>query len=322
MRGRAVLISGYASLDSFILVDRFRGLGETSTVLALEGLGHPLPGGCACNIAVACARLGIENFLVTALGKDAEGLTYRNLLRAAGVDTRFVCLVKGKNSPRTLLVNDRDGNHMTFYYPGASDHIMKELRDELPALEELDIHYGVITVGDPRLTRELVTHLHRKETPVLWSFRADMRAYPPDLLQFLLEVAAYLVINEAEARLLQRILSLGDVSELLRHGPKGVVVTKGSRGSEVITEAGRETIPPVRPSCVVDPTGAGDGFVAGVTYGLYHGLPLSISARIGATLASFVLEEWGAQTALPGLAKLKARYCKNFGPWPIREGDQ
>lgn len=319
MSGRAVLVSGYASLDSFILVDHLRSLGETSTILALKGLEHPLPGGCACNISVACARLGIESLLVTALGEDAEGLAYREFLRTTGVNTHFVCLVKGESSPRTLLVNDRDGNHITFYYPGASDYIVEALRGKLAELEKFNVCYGIITVGNPKITQELVAYLCQKNVPILWSFKADMRAYPLDLLQLLLGAAAYLVINEAEACLLQRLLVLDDVSELLDRGLRGIVVTKGSKGSEVITDTGRETVPPILPSRVVDTTGAGDGFVAGIVYGLYHGLSLSASARIGATLASFVLEEWGAQTALPDIEKLKTRYCRNFGSWPVKE---
>ncbi|MGC8817407.1 MAG: carbohydrate kinase family protein [Candidatus Hadarchaeum sp.] len=322
MRGQAVLVSGYASLDSFILVDHIRGLGETSSVLAFKGLDRPLPGGCACNIAMACARLGIGSLLITALGEDVEGITYKERLASAGIDTRFVCLVRGVASPRTVLVNDQDGGHLTFYYSGASDHLIEMMKGNLAELEGLDVRYSVITVGDPGFTRELVVLLHRRRVPILWAFKADMRAYPYHLLQLLLEVAEYLVVNEAEARLLCKLFALGDISALLDFGPKGVVVTKGSRGSEVITDVGRETIPSVQPCRMVDPTGAGDGFVAGVLYGLYHGKSLAVSARVGATLASFVLEEWGAQTALPGLAELKARYCKNFGSWPVEEGDQ
>ncbi|MBC7097620.1 hypothetical protein H5T52_00615 [Candidatus Bipolaricaulota bacterium] len=322
MREPGVLISGYASLDYLILVDRIRGPGETSTVLAFKGLDQPLPGGCACNIAMACARLGVRTFLVTVLGEDTDGTAYKEQLETAGIDTRFVHLVKGAGSPRTLLVNDQDGNHLTLYYPGASDYVMEVLERSSGVLEKLDVCYGVITVGEPKVTRKLVTVLHQRRVPIIWSFKADMRAYPSDLLQALLEAAAYLVVNEAEARLLQRLFALRDVGELVKRGLRGVVVTKGSRGSEVIVEGERVTVPPVQPSRVVDPTGAGDGFVAGVLYGLYHGLTLPLSARIGATLAAFVLEGWGAQTALPNLAELRARYCENFGVWPVKEGDR
>ena len=322
MREPRVLISGYASLDYLILVDRIRGPGETSTVLAFKGLDQPLPGGCACNIAMACARLGLGSFLVTALGEDTEGTAYKERLEAAGIDTRFVCLVKGAGSPRTLLVNDQDGNHLALYYPGASDCVMEALERNLGVLDKLDVCYGVITVGEPKLTQKLVTILHQREVPIIWSFKADMRAYPSDLLQSLLEAATYLVVNEAEARLLERLFALGDVGELLKCGLKGIVITKGSRGSEVIADAKRVSVPAVQPSRVVDPTGAGDGFVAGVLYGLCRGLSLPISARIGATLAAFVLEGWGAQTALPNLAELRGRYCESFGPWPMKEGDQ
>jgi sugar/nucleoside kinase (ribokinase family) len=320
MSGANILVTGYASFDSFILIDHFCGEGKTSTVLAFEGLERPLPGGCACNIAVACARLGIRTALVTVLGADEYGTAYKEFLTKLGVDTSLVSLQKGLPSPRTFLINDRAGNHITLYYPGASDMVMQALKSKISIIQELNISHGVITVGDPWLTREVVFYLEKKGVPILWSFKGDMRAYPPDLLQYLLNVSAYLVINESEAILLKQLVGLGDVSELLKRGFQGMIVTKGDKGSEVLTEAGKEVIPAVRPSCTVDPTGAGDGFVAGVIYGLYHGLPLSISARIGAVLASFVLESWGAQTSLPDPVALQRRYREAFGSWPIQEG--
>jgi len=320
MSAASILITGYASLDSFILIDHFCGQGKTSTVLAFEGLEQPLPGGCACNIAVACARLGIKTTLVTVLGADKHGTAYKKVLTKLGVDTALVSLRKGLPSPRTFLINDREGNHITLYYPGASDEAIQALKDKIKIIQELNISHGVITVGDPCLTREVVFYLEKKGVPILWSFKGDMRAYPPDLLQYLLRVSTFLVINESEAILLKQLVGLTDIYELLERGFKGVIVTKGKRGSEVLTEAGKEVIPAVRPSRTVDPTGAGDGFVAGVTYGLYHRLPLSISARIGAVLASFVLESWGAQASLPDLAALQTRYREAFGSWPIKEG--
>lgn len=319
MKNRAVLISGYASLDSFVIVQRFRGLNETSTVLAFEGFEHPLPGGCACNIAVASARLGLKPLLVTALGEDTEGLSYLAVLHTTGVDTRLVGIVKGKRSPRTIIISDLDGNHVTLYYPAASDYTLETIKHRLSILNDIDLNYGVITVGDPQLTELLVLYLQQRTVPILWSFKSDMRAYPHNLIQLLLQNATYLICNEAEAYLLNSIMGLRDIKSILKYGLKGIIITMGDKGSQVIANDAEQLIPAIKASRIVDPTGAGDGFVAGVLFGLAHGLPPSISAQIGATVASFVLEAWGAQTALPSLSELEQRYRANFGQWPLKE---
>ena len=64
---------------------------------------------------------------------------------------------------------------------------------------------------------------------------------------------------------------------------------------------------------MLDPTGAGDAFTAGVLLGLQHEFPLYICCHLGAVVSSFVIEAWGCQTNLPKLAEIKARYHQSFG---------
>jgi len=316
MKSGAVLVSGYASFDSFLVVDRFYGKGKTSTVVTIEGLEQPYPGGCACNIAVACARLGIRPILVTVLGDDDVGNSYISFLNKIGVDTRLVYLAKKSPSPRTILINDKNGSSVTLYYPGPSDEAAQELRTQLDVIKKYEIAWAVITVGNSDITNKTIDILSLLRVPILWSFKSDMRAYPPAMLQKLIRVSAYLILNEGEFRLLRKILDY-HTDDFWKQGLKGIIVTRGAKGCKIVTEDKQLFVPSVKPSKVMDTTGAGDGFVAGVLYGLYHGLDLPQAARIGTVLASFVVEMWGAQSALPDLEKLKARYLENFGTWPI-----
>ncbi len=94
--------------------------------------------------------------------------------------------------------------------------------------------------------------------------------------------------------------------------------TQGAQGAEVITPQGRTVIPAARlaSGAVVDPTGAGDGFAAGLLAGLVWGFSPVESAQLGAVIASYVLEAVGCQTNLPDRAALAGRYRANFGEFP------
>ena len=123
---------------------------------------------------------------------------------------------------------------------------------------------------------------------------------------------AKIVDRAATARLLEPWLGPGlDIEQL--PVPRLVVVTRGGEGSAWYSNDGRQDMPSVKPAAFVDSTGAGDSFVAGTRKGLIAGQSNETAARIGATVASFVIEKWGCQTNLPSLAQVAERFEANFG---------
>ena len=94
---------------------------------------------------------------------------------------------------------------------------------------------------------------------------------------------------------------------------EAITITKGSKGSIVMWRGGETHVPAVPPAKFIDPTGAGDAFCAGMLWGARFGLAWDSAARIGTVVASFAIEELGAQTGLPNLAAVRRRYSEFFG---------
>lgn len=305
-----VLSTGYASLDFVMQVNRAPQPGETGIIIDASGLEKVTPGGCACNIAVACSRLGLKSGVVIVLGDDPEGQNYYNKLAAEGVEVRGVQLIPGGHSPRCFLFVDPEGRHQTFYYPGISDR--DDISLSLDNSLALGTRWGVITVGNPTFNRTVADWLARLGVPLLWSLRDDPHAYPRSLVERLVDLSQILVMNEDEARLLKKMLNLSTFSPLLERNIRAIVLTLGACGSQIIEADCTIDIPAVPPKIIVDPTGAGDAFTAGLLFGLCHNLPLEVGARIGSVTASFVLEALGAQTNLPNLEKVCERYLTTF----------
>lgn len=306
-----VLVTGYPSLDHIFRVNRSPQPGETGVILDAHGLEEVTPGGCACNVAVGCARLGLKAGVVLVLGDDLEGRRYRNALAAQGIDTRGLQLVPHGRSPHCFLFIGPDGRHQTFYYPGVSDcgEIALILDDSLGR----GTRWGVITVGNAVHNDILARWLAGLNVPILWALKGDPHAYPRPLVERLANLSQVVVMNEDEARALQSMLGLGTLRALFERGIRAIVLTLGARGSRILGPEHTTEIPAVPPRILVDPTGAGDAFTAGLLFGLCRGLTLEVGARTGAVMASFVLEGWGAQVNLPTWSQVMERYQDAFG---------
>jgi len=303
-----VLTVGYPSLDWIYLIDRIPEVEQTARILNRPA--HPAPGGCAANIAVACVRLGLRAGVVTVIGADSLGRTYVGALKAAGVDTRGITIAPGERSPHCLLLIDQEGHHLTFYDPGFSER--KRLSFRIPGHWERGIKMGVITVGPPALIRKAATWFQRHRIPMLWSLKGDPKAWPDSMLNWLAQHSQLIIMNDMEAIWLQEALQVRSWDALLAGSVRAIAITMGSHGSRVLDHQGWKLIPAVPPRRLVDPTGAGDAFTAGFLWGWVHGLPPERCARVGAVVASFALEAWGAQQGLPTLFQVKDRYHRFF----------
>jgi adenosine kinase len=97
-----------------------------------------------------------------------------------------------------------------------------------------------------------------------------------------------------------------------------VVLTRGDQGSAVMTREGMVEVPVARPEQVVDPTGAGDAYRAGLLAGLLRGLDLPQAARMGALAATYAVERNGTQEHSYTFDEFAARYERAFGePLPV-----
>lgn len=308
-----LLISGYPGFDRIIRVSRAPEVGETAIILDPPGIPNATAGGCANNIAVAAARLGTGAAPVIVLGDDADGLKMASILEAEGVDTRCIHHVPGGKTAGTFLFIAPEGGHQTFYYPGAADD---QIQLNIPAQVLEDLEYGVVTVGNPYHTAQFADVMNKAGIPLVWSLRNDPHAFPHEIVEKLVDGCRILVMNEYEGLALVKMFGLNSLEGLFEKGVEMMILTRGSQGSNVYQPGSNTELPAVSPRAVVDPTGAGDAFVAGLLVGLCRGADPVQAAKIGACTASFVLEQWGCQTSLPTWEQMVQRFLAEFGTLP------
>jgi adenosine kinase len=308
-----IITTGYPSLDVIVSVERLPEVGETAILDTPVTDRTGSLGGCAVNVAVGCSRLGASSAAVVLVGDDEAGTRVTERLRAEQVDVSYTDRVSGRQTSNTLLLEDHEGNHRTYFFPGAADSHTVAAADRLPRLDDA---WGIITVGNAAANLTLSRTLRGRGARLITSFRRDAYSFSGELNAYLTAESTVLVMNRAEAAWLSGQLEVDSVSELLGGAVELVVVTGGAEGFEYHTLSGSAHEQVVEPTRFVDATGAGDGFVAGLATALTSGADYAGAVRLGAVVASFVIEEEGCQTNLPTFPTALARYHRHYGSLP------
>jgi adenosine kinase len=132
-----------------------------------------------------------------------------------------------------------------------------------------------------------------------------------DELMSMMAGARALTVNDYEARIVEQRTGK-PVAELTRH-VEAVIVTRAGEGSSVFTAGQRIDVPSVAPEAVVDPTGCGDAYRAGLLYGMARGWDWRRSARLASVMGSIKIAHRGGQNHQPTRDTIAARFKSAFG---------
>src|SRR3989337_654042 len=135
-----------------------------------------------------------------------------------------------------------------------------------------------------------------------------------ELAEFV-RLADYVAVNDYEGRMLED--RTGRKLEDLARDVKALVVTRGAQGSRIMAGDTQHEIPVAHADRVVDPTGCGDAYRAGLLYGIAKGWDWPRIGRLSATLGAIKIASRGAQNHRADRAMVEARYRQSFGesPW-------
>ncbi len=265
-------------------------------------------GGVAGNIAYNLALLGERPRIVATAGQDfAE---YRAWLEKAGVDASGVREVPDEFTASCFINTDRSNNQIVAFYPGAMTHAKDlTLKDRQLTSDDL----VVISPTDPVAIVRYASECRALGVPYVF----DPGKQTPQLekAQILagLDGCAVLVGNDYEFGMMSQKLAMPE-KDLIAAAPL-TVVTLGEGGSLFYVGGAKEALRvPIAPvESVVDPTGAGDAFLAGLVYGYARGLPHEVTGRLGALVAAYCIEHRGCQEHTFLRADFRARYHEAFG---------
>jgi adenosine kinase len=129
------------------------------------------------------------------------------------------------------------------------------------------------------------------------------------------ELADYVAVNDYEGKLLEE--RTGRSLDQLAREVKALICTMGAKGSVIISGGQRHEIPSVEAQAVVDPTGCGDAYRAGLLYGIAHGWDWLSTGKLGSLMGAIKIAQRGAQNHAPGRDEIEARFRRAFGytPW-------
>lgn len=269
-------------------------------------------GGTCGNIAYSLALLGERPLAVGTVGVDFDD--YRQALERVGVDTRGLAVMAELYTAGCTIITDRDDNQITGFYPGAMSEASRLSLHDLPVGE---VEMVVVAPNDPAAMARAVRESRELGWPLLYDPGMQLpRLAREDLLEGI-GSAAVLIGNDYEIALIGE--RLGRTTEELLELTSLVVVTRGAQGALLLRGHERVEVPAAPAREVVDPTGAGDAFRAGLVLGLIHRLPLATCGRLGAVAAVYAVEHQGTQEHHYTWAEFAARYRATFGADPAFE---
>lgn len=264
-------------------------------------------GGVVSNSGLALARLGNRTAAVTGVGDDAWAEIIRQRLGAGGVDVAGIQELSGQPTSSTVVLIGADGQRSFAHCPGACAALDETFwQDQLARLATARFalvgYYSLLPRLEPKLP-ELLAQLHAAGTRIALDSAGSGGG--PDPLRACLPWTDVYFPSWNEARhqtgcedpgeSLRAYRSWGATGLLgVKLGAEGVLLS--SQGSELVR------LPAIRPPApVVDTTGAGDAFFAGLLTGLLRGESPIEAARLGTAVAAVSVTGMGASGALPDL---------------------
>ncbi|HMM55591.1 MAG TPA: carbohydrate kinase family protein [Candidatus Desulfobacillus sp.] len=261
-------------------------------------------GGCAGNIAYSLKLLGGEPLIMATVGEDKAPYTHR--LERLGLEQSHVTEVPTTFTAQAFITTDLDDNQITAFHPGAMNfsHLNHVADAQRPTI-------GIVAPDGREGMLQHAREFREAGVPFIFDPGQGLPLFNGEELLEFLRLADYCCVNDYEAKLLSE--KTGKPLEELAGMVEALVVTLGAEGAAIHAGGRRIAIPGVRPDELVDPTGCGDAFRAGLLYGLARGVDWERAGRLAAVMGSIKIAHRGGQNHKPAREEIAARYEAAFG---------
>lgn len=240
-------------------------------------------GGCAGNISYNLALLGTPHILAGTLGQDGE--EYVKHLRESRVNTEYLQIVPTPTA-RCVLFSDKIGAQINSFYPGAMS--VPYDRENLK-FDVSEVNLVIISPNDPEEMIHWSNFAADNKIPNIFDPGQAIHGLSHSQLTIGINQADYLIFNKSEHEIAISRLNFDPINT-----NKVVIVTDSDKGSIVYHDGREDHIPasPIRE--LIDPTGAGDAYRAGLIHGILSG-NLIEGCYTGADLAAIKVQSSGGQ---------------------------
>jgi adenosine kinase len=261
-------------------------------------------GGCAGNIAYNLKLLGTDPLVMATVGDDA--LLYFERLERLGIAPECVRQVPDTLTAQAFITTDLDDNQITAFHPGAMNH--SHLNSITP---DLNAKLAIIAPDGREGMLQHARELAGLRIPFMFDPGQGLPMFSGEELLRFVDQATYVAVNDYEGQLLEE--RTGRKLEELAPGLEALILTRGAEGSIIYANGDRFDIPCVKATELVDPTGCGDAYRAGLLYGIGAGFDWAKTGRLASLMGSIKIASRGGQNHSVTREQIGRMFRQNFG---------
>jgi len=302
MKKYDVCVIGDLVVDYVVKIPRLPLL-PNETIIATEAF--PVPGG-ASNFLITAARLGLRTCAIDVIGADEWGQTLINELRSEGIDTKGVKILDDGKTTHVIVLVDNEGNHSFIGILGS--RLRPDIIDEELITYSKYLYvscYSMLTPAEVDSTLKAIKIAYKAHTKIFFDPGPLHNVVPNEVLRNVISSSNIISLNEFEAQAITRTSNLEDsAKKLLSMGAEIVVIKMGAKGALLAYNDTLEMIPTLNVK-VVDTSGAGDSFNAGLLFGLLRGLSPKESVIVANAVGTAKVQKLGTGKNMPTVREVK-----------------
>ena len=261
-------------------------------------------GGCSANIAYNLNMLGGDPLIMATIGQD--GGEYLERFELMGISTRAIRKIGHAYTAQCFVTADLDNNQINAFHPGAM-----QFAHENNVADCGPLRVAIIAPDGRDGMLKHATDCAKLNLPFMFDPGQQLPMFSGDELIDFINKASYVAANDYEFEMLmdRTGLTLADIAAKL----EALIVTRGEKGSEIYANGECFEIPTVMASAVVDPTGCGDAYRAGLLFGITSGFDWPTTGRLASLMGSIKIASQGGQNHVFTAAEIADRFEKEFG---------
>ncbi|MDD2686604.1 MAG: carbohydrate kinase family protein [Gallionella sp.] len=261
-------------------------------------------GGCAGNIAYNLNLIGGKPLIMATVGDDFA--PYAARLEKLGLSQAHIRAVPDSFTGQAFITTDLDDNQITAFHPGAMS-----FSEQNQVSDASNVTLGIVSPDGREGMLQHARQFHEAGIPWVFDPGQGMPMFGGDELLRFVEQADYVTVNDYEAQMLQD--KTGKKIEEMAKGVRAFIITRGGEGSTIYAGGNEIIIPCAKPTEVLDPTGCGDAYRAGLLHGIQQGWDWEITGRLASLLGTLKIASRGGQNHTPSRDELKAQFKQHFG---------
>ena len=300
-----ILICGSLAFDTIMVFqDKFKNHILPDKIHALS-VAFYVPemrrefGGTAGNIAYNLQLLEGKPLMMATVGDDFA--PYAKWLNENKLNTNHVKEIANTFTAQAFITTDIEDNQITAFHPGA----MVESHQN-SVNDAKDVTLAVIAPDGRDGMFQHARECFEAGIPFLFDPGQGLPMFNGEELLSFIEMATYLAVNDYEAQVLQD--KTGLTLEQLASKVSALIVTLGGHGSLIYADGQRHEVPCVKADKIVDPTGCGDAYRAGLLYGIANGWDWPTCGRLASTMGAIKIASRGGQNHKPTRAEIENIY--------------